>query len=200
MVPAFSTALIGFVSVIAVGCSNRVDLPGFANGLTCKELGALEYDPAHTHPADGCMLVSPPGGAWKPFSGTYRPDTSDPSNSQPDNPIFQFQDQQTKERLCIDVELFPRAGTWGGKPGEYDLDCEKGGLCTTLFPDEDHYISTAGKINIVKLPDAVKGEAVDKAPFEINMSGLTLGERGSTCFHIESLTLSGTVIDLSATL
>ncbi len=181
-------------------CSDDLKLPDFADIPTCQELGVLEFNPAVVHPDDGCIVLPIAAETWEPFAGLYRPDTSDSANSQPDNPILQLHDRQSDKRFCVDIELFPRVGTWQGQEGQYELSCESGGLCAHVYPDEGSYVATAGQIIVTDMPDVLKTTEVDGKPFDVTLNAVTFGNREETCFHVDTLSVSGTLVDLSATL
>lgn len=185
--------------VAVQGCGSDDSLPEFADVPTCRELGIFQYDESVVHPADGCVIIPIQTDTWKPFVGNYRPDASDPSNSQPDNPVFLIQDQQTDERICLNLELYPNIGTWKGKPGEYSLNCSEAGLCAAIYPDTEAYVATSGDITISKFPTPGSADN-DQGQFEITLSNITYKGTEDICFHVDSIEMSGKIDDLSATL
>lgn len=191
--------LIALLCAAAQGCGDD-ELPGFADVPTCRELDVFQYDESVVHPDDGCVIIPIDTSTWKPFAGIYRPDASDPSNAQPDNPVFLIQDQQTDERICLNLELYPNIGTWNGKPGEYTLNCSQGGLCAAIYPDTEAYVATAGDIMISKFPVAGAADN-DQGQFEIQLDAVTYKrQEEGTCFHVDTIEMSGKIDDSSATL
>ncbi|QQR90083.1 MAG: hypothetical protein IPJ88_18380 [Myxococcales bacterium] len=186
------------VAASLYACSDN-SLPGFAQGgPSCVELGILAPSETETNPDDGCALLPIPASEWNDFSAIYRPDLSDFSSTQPNNPIFQIQDTQNTETACVDLQMFTLSGDgWKGQTGEYTLDCEGSGLCFYVYPNSKGVLATAGDITIHEFPSVpvIEGKA-----YSIDLSNVTLGTPGQECYHIDSLHLEGSFSDLSGTL